>query len=400
LERTISILNAMNVLQLGKFYPLKGGVEKVMYSLTTGLSQHEVNCDMMCASADGKHGTRRLNDNARLICCRSMGKVKATMISPEMIWKLRKVCGNYDIIHIHYPDPMAALALFLSGYNGQVIVHWHSDILKQRQLLKLLMPLQRWLLHRAQMVIGTTPVYLRQSPYLRHVQEKTECLPIGINRLSPSAEGVERIRRRCNGRKIIFSIGRLVAYKGFKYLIDAARYLDDSYVVLIGGDGPLREKLQTQIVDERLMDKVHLLGRVPQDEIADYFGTCELYCLSSIHRTEAFAIVQVEAMSCGKPVVATTISGSGVPWVNKSGYSGLNVQPCSSRELARAIKYVCENPDIYNRFSRQARCRFEQHFQFHDMINNCIKLYKKVSNEKTKNGACDVIGNENLQTSI
>lgn len=391
----------MNILQLGKFYPLKGGVEKVMYSLMAGLSQNKVNCDMMCAAAaGGRHGTRRLNDNARLICCRSLGKVKATMISPEMIWKLRRECARYDIIHIHYPDPMAALALFLSGYKGRVIVHWHSDILKQRRLLRLLMPLQRWLLHRAEMVVGTTPVYLRQSPYLRHVQEKTRCLPIGIDGLSPSTEGVERIRRLCGGRKIIFSIGRLVEYKGFRYLIDAARYLDDSYVVLIGGEGPLREQLQAQIVAEGLTDKVCLLGRVPDDELADYFGACELYCLSSIYRTEAFAIVQVEAMSCGKPVVATTISGSGVSWVNQSGYSGLNVEPCSSLELARAIKDVCDDPQTYDSFSRQARRRFEQQFQFQEMINSCIKLYKKASNGKTNNDARDVAGNENLQTNV
>ena len=391
----------MNILQLGKFYPLKGGVEKVMYSLMAGLSRHEVNCDMMCAAAaGGEHGTRRLNDHAQLICCRSLGKVKATMISPEMIWKLRRECARYDIIHIHYPDPMAALALFLSGYKGRVIVHWHSDILKQRRLLRLLMPLQRWLLHRAEMVVGTTPVYLRQSPYLRHVQDKTECLPIGIDGLSPSAEGVERIRRRCGGRKIIFSIGRLVEYKGFRYLIDAARYLDDSYVVLIGGEGPLREQLQAQIVREGLTEKVCLLGRVPEDELADYFGACELYCLSSIYRTEAFAIVQVEAMSCGKPVVATTISGSGVSWVNQGGYSGLNVEPCSSLELARAIKDVCDDPQTYDSFSRQARRRFEQQFQFQEMINSCIKLYKKASNGKTNNDARDVAGNENLQTNV
>ncbi len=390
----------MNILQLGKFYPLKGGVEKVMYSLMAGLSEREVNCDMMCAAAGGEHGTRRLNANARLICCRSIGKVKATMISPEMIWKLRRLCPRYDIIHIHYPDPMAALALYLSGYKGRVVVHWHSDILKQRRLLKLFMPLQRWLLHRAEMVVGTTPVYLRQSPYLRGVQDKTECLPIGIDSLSPSTEGVERIRRRWGGRKIIFSIGRLVEYKGFKYLIDAARYLDDSYVVLIGGEGPLREQLERQIADEGLTEKVHLLGRVPQEELADYFGACELYCLSSIYRTEAFAIVQVEAMSCGKPVVATTISGSGVSWVNQSGYSGLNVEPCSSSELARAIKDVCRDPDTYDSFSRQARRRFEEQFEIQEMINSCIKLYKKVSNGKTKDEAGDVAGSENYQTNV
>lgn len=320
----------LRVLQLGKFYPIKGGVEKVMYDLTTGFAErfsHKVICDMMCA--DGEKGSRtiHLGGNARLICCRTLWKVAATMISPSMIHTLKKECWNYDIIHVHHPDPMACIALFLSGYKGKVVLHWHSDIQKQKVLLKFYQPLQEWLLKRADLILGTSPVYLAESPCLQSVQGKTRCLPIGVEPMRPQAERVAAIREKYPCKKIVFSLGRLVTYKGYEYLIEAARFLDDDYVLLIGGTGPLKAELDEKIKMLGLEGKVVLLGRVSDEDLPAYYGACELFCLSSVQKTEAFGIVQIEAMSCGKPIVATTIPQSGVAWVNAHGVSGLNVVP-------------------------------------------------------------------------
>ena len=123
-----------------------------------------------------------------------------------------------------------------------------------------------------------------------------------------------------------------------------------------------------------------------------------MYCLSSIYRTEAFAIVQVEAMSCGKPIVATVIEGSGVSWVNKTGYSGLNVKPCNSRELAGAIKRVCEDPYAYSQYSAQARLRFESCFEKEKMINECMNLYGKL--EKKEKEEYQISMEKKYQTSF
>ena len=139
----------MRILQLGKFYPVRGGVEKVMYDLTKGISSLGIRCDMMCAASEGPTRVEKVNDNADLILCHTVRKVAGTMLSPAMITELRRRCGDYDIIHIHHPDPMAALALRLSGYKGRVILHWHSDILKQKFLLKFYLPVQNWLIDRA-----------------------------------------------------------------------------------------------------------------------------------------------------------------------------------------------------------------------------------------------------------
>lgn len=369
----------MKVLQLGKFYPIKGGVEKVMYDLTTGLSQMGCRCDMLCAACDKDEiGEKQLNERSKLMCERSFAKIKATMMSPSMIFRMWKIKDEYDIVHVHHPDPMACLALRLSGFKGKVALHWHSDIIKQKKLLKLYKPLQSWLINRSDIIIGTTPVYLESSPWLKDVQDKTVCLPIGVPPLDVDVKGAADLREQYKEKKIIFSLGRLVPYKGYKYLVDSARYLDDSYVVIIGGGGPLMESLQEQIEKSGLQDKVKLLGRLSDREVSAYFGACDLFCMSSVYATEAFGIVQIEAMSAGKPVVATKIPGSGVSWVNAHKESGINVEPKDSEALAGAFKRILECENTYNTYSEQASQRYWNMFTKTKMIENCIEIYKNL----------------------
>ena len=377
-------MTSLKVLQLGKFYPIRGGVEKVMYDLMTGLSEQGVRSDMLCA-VEGKSETIRLNDHANLICCHAVKKVAATMISPSMVWTLRKICREYDIIHIHHPDPMACLALFLSGYKGRVILHWHSDILKQKNLLKLYRPLQRWLINRAERIVGTTPLYLQESPFLTDVQEKTVCVPIGIVPPADDSGNTagEEIRQQFPDKTIIFSLGRLVEYKGFEHLIEAARYLNDRFVILIGGSGPLKEQLQAKIDHFGLGEKVKLLGFLSEKELPAYYKACDLFCLSSVFKTEAFGIVQIEAMSYGKPVVATTIEGSGVHWVNAEGESGLNARKGDAKALAKAIAAITAHPMIYERYSQGAKQRFKQLFTLDHMIDNPLQVYNRCSDQPT-----------------
>lgn len=367
----------MKVLHIGKSYPLDGGVEKVMYEIVQGVSERNIYCDMLCAAGE-KAGIVTLNEYARIFCAKSYGKFAATFISPEMIWQLKRISNNYDIVHVHHPDPMACLAMFLSGYKGKVILHWHSDILKQKTLLKLYKPLQNWLINRADAIVGTTPVYVQQSPCLQQVQHKIDYIPIGVEPITPSEQQVQEIRSKYAGKKIVYSLGRLVEYKGYEYLIEAANYLNDDFVILIGSNGHLKEKLQKQINDNGLQDKVYLLGRIPEDDMPAYFGACDVFCLSSVWKTEAFAIVQIEAMSCGKPVVATKIPESGVSWVNKDGYSGLNVEIKNGKALAEAIMKITSDTENYKRYCIQAKERYETCFTRSKMTDRCLSLYNQV----------------------
>ena len=364
----------MKILQLGKFYPIRGGVEKVMWNLTRGLSARGIECDMLCAE-EGRSETIHLHQTGTVFCVRAIFKASATMISPAMISWLRKHGCEYDIVHIHHPDPMACLALRLSGYKGRVILHWHSDILKQKFFLKLYQPLQNWLIKRADTIIGTTPVYLKESPYLAGVQEKTVAVPIGIDPIVPNRELSIKWKERFHRKKLVVSIGRLVPYKGYGYLIDASKQLSPDYQVLVIGDGPIRENLEAEVVQKGVSDRIKFIGYVEDEEAHALLAAADVFVLSSMMKTEAFGIVQIEAMSLGIPVIATEIPASGVSWVNASGESGLNVPARDSSALAGAITTICSNPGVHERLSSGALERFNMLFTTERMIEKTIKIY-------------------------
>ena len=370
----------MKILQLGKFYPIRGGVEKVMYDLMLGLSGRGVQCDMLCASFEGKSRSVEINKNALLMVTSTWVQKSATMISPSMVSKLYEIADEYDIIHIHHPDPMACMALMMSGYKGKVVLHWHSDILKQRVLLKVYEPLQKWLIERADIIVGTSPVYVKESPFLQHVQDKITYLPIGVEPIAKAEGSADELHKRYPGKKIVFTLGRLVEYKGYESLINAAAELGDDYVVLIGGTGPLKKKLQHRIEELNLKRRVKLLGYMLDEELPMYFNGCDLFCLSSVMKTEAFGIVQIEAMSCGKPVVATRIPHSGVSWVNEHGVSGLNAEPDDAVSLAQCIRGVLEDEEAYRRYCAGALQRYNSLFTQEKMIDKCLEIYKRMLN--------------------
>lgn len=371
--------NQMKILQLGKFYPIRGGVEKVMYDLMLGLSGERVYCDMLCASTeDYPAGIININPYAKLIIEATKVKLAATMLAPSLIVKLRKIVKDYDIIHIHHPDPMASLALFLSDYKGKVILHWHSDILKQKTLLKLYEPLQNWLIKRADRIVGTTPIYVKESPFLNKVQHKIDYIPIGVEPLLADKGKAEKLKEKYKNKHIIFSLGRLVEYKGYEYLIRAAQYLDENYQIIIGGKGPLMESLTNLIAELGVQDRVTLLGFVEDEDISSYFEVCDMFCLSSIWKTEAFAIVQIEAMSCGKPIVCAHIPASGVSWVNKDEVSGLVVEAENEVALADAIKRISTDANLQKKLSEGSKNRYEEYFTRKKMTEKCLDIYKDV----------------------
>ena len=378
----------MKVLQIGKFYPIRGGVEKVMWDLTEGLAAKGVACDMLCCMTPGSQADEkdaplhtqegdihcfRFSETSRVICVPALSKKAATMLSPAMVRWLRKHREEYDIVHIHHPDPMAALALRLSGFKGKVVLHWHSDIVSQQLLLKLYRPLQSWLIRRADVIIGTTPIYLQASHWLKDAQGKCRVVPIGIHPIQADPERIAAIRGRYEGQTLLLSVGRLVPYKGFSYLVDAMKRLPEQFRLVIGGQGPLREALEKQIEENGLSERILLAGYLPAEDIPAWFHAADVFVLSSVMKSEAFGIVQIEAMSCGTPVVATKISGSGVSWVNKDGFSGRNVPPKNPQALADAILEVCGDQANY---SNDARRLFEERYTYEKMIDGVEEIYR------------------------
>jgi len=236
--------------------------------------------------------------------------------------------------------------------------------------------MERWLAKIADHIVVGSPPYAEASDTLRRYSAKVVVIPFAIRDHAADADrlDIEMIRNQYPDKRIVYALGRLIYYKGFNWLVLAAKYLPDDYVVLIGGQGSLRKELLEQIKREGLDKKVVLVGRIPEKLVDAYMAACDIYCMSSVHRSEAYGMVMLEAMMHSKPIVATEIPGSGVPWVNAHGESGYNVPMRSPEAIAKAIRAICEDPLCYQIMSRKSRERYLEQFTIDKMVSRLVKL--------------------------
>jgi len=371
----------MKVIQVSKFYPpIRGGIESVAWELTEGLNRAGVRADVLCANQAPRTVRERAPLGYEIVRAASIGRLMSTSVALPMVGLLRTLSRGCDLIHIHMPDPMAAAALWAARPQARVVVHWHSDVVRQRVAMWAYEPLQRWVLQRADAIIATSQAYADSSRPLKPWLPKVEVVPIGIsdNRGSSSSERAAAIRRRLGARRIVFALGRMTYYKGFDVLIDAARSLPDDCSVVIGGDGELCDYYRQLVKRKGLESKVHLTGHIPDHELASYFEACDVFCLPSTLRAEAYGVAMVEAMAMGKPVVASDIGGSGVPWVNQHGRTGLNVPVHDSGALADAIGVLLRDADRCRILGEGARERYQGEFSARQMTERTLQMYRRL----------------------
>lgn len=369
----------MKILHIGKYYPpYMGGIEKVTFDCVEGLNKEGYRTDVFCFNDKNKTEVENKNNYSIFRMSRIIEKF-STPISFSFYFKLRKVIKNYDLVHIHLPNPIAAIFLQLTNYKGKIVLHWHSDIVKQKLLKTLYRPFQTRLLKRADKIIVTTPNYLKGSEDLSDYHAKCEVLPIGINKDELQSDPVflKQLHEQFKNKKVIFSIGRLTYYKGFDYLIKAAKYIPEDSIILIGGAGELHEELSKLIKEEKVETKVKLLGKIPFNQLSSYYQRADIFCLPSIEKSEAFGVVLIEAMSFGCPIIACNIEGSGVNWVNENKVTGLNVKPKSEKAISDAIDSILKDEEKMIQFSQNAIQRYSSRFQLMDMVATLIKIYKK-----------------------
>jgi rhamnosyl/mannosyltransferase len=373
----------MKILHISKFYaPIEGGLESVVRELVEGLSDAGHQTDVLCANTASSTDVSRAPRGYTITRTSSLGKLMSTSISPAMLMHTQRLARKYDVIHVHLPDPMSNLALSLARPTSKIVVHWHSDIVKQQRALKLYAPLQRMLLRRADAIIATSSSYAESSPWLQEFADKVNIIPIGIQDpykdLTTSPQKIHSIRRQYGERRIVFALGRMTYYKGFDVLIDAAKYFPSDVVILIGGAGELLETYRKRVALNGLQDKIHFLGRVDNELLPALFLASDIFCLPSTVRSEAFGVVMLEAMAAAKPIVACDIPGSGVSWVNQHGETGLNSPSGDARALATNIQRILDNPELAERFGVAARKRFELEFTGENMVNKTLDLYRKL----------------------
>lgn len=366
----------MRILHLCKFdFPERGGVEKVAHELCVGLSfKAGLASDMLAMSETMEPIARPYT----IFRGNILFKLGSAPVSPAHALNYIKKIKSYDIVHLHHPDPFSSLLVCLLLFGKKLIVHWHSDIIRQKYSYILFRFFERRMLKQASAIIVTSPPYALSSKPLRDFQHKINMVPIGIEDCANetiNAEDLEKIRSEYSGRRVIFSLGRLIYYKGFEYLIAAAQFIPDDAVILIGGSGVLQSALQDQIDSLGLAKKVKLLGHLSRSQCLAYYKMCDIFCMSSTARSEAFGVVQLEAMCFSKPLISTRIAGSGVDWVNMHGESGFTVAPESGEALGGAISQLLADDHLLQEMGAGARKRFDTLFSRERMVDTTHVLY-------------------------
>jgi rhamnosyl/mannosyltransferase len=367
----------LRVVHVGKYYwPVRGGMETYLRDLCARIKDR-VDLTVL-VSNDRLRTVEESVEGVRVIRVRRWAQIASTPISPGLRRRLRKLAP--DVVHVHLPNPMAEVAYLLARPGGKLVVTYHSDIIKQKLLFKLYRGIGEKFLRRADRIIATAPQNVEHSPVLSRFRDQCVVIPFGIDAsafaLTPEREKrVAELRARF-GPRVVFFIGRHVYYKGIEHLIRAMGGVDAHAV--IGSDGPLTESLQSLARSLGVERKVTFAGRISDDDLPCYYHACDVFCLPSIARSEAFGLVQLEAMACAKPVVNTGLT-TGVVYASLDGVTGLTVPPGDSRALAAALGKLFGDDALRARLGAQGLDRVRREFT-HDLhVRRILDLYSEIA---------------------
>jgi glycosyltransferase involved in cell wall biosynthesis len=366
----------VRVLQLGKFYdPFVGGMETVLKEMCESLADQ---VEFQVVVANTHWSTEHENRKIPVTRVASAGKLFSCSLAPSYpLWARR---FNPDLIHVHLPNPLAELSGLLADRDIPVVAQFHSDVVRQRNLLKVYGPFLDAFYRRANCIIVPTPRHIEISRFVSKYREKCRVVPFGVplSRFELDGAGSQKAEALRDGMPSVLCVGRLVSYKGVEFLIRALENIEARLWII--GVGPLEDSLKALVAERGLADRIEFLGQVSEQDLIAYYHACDVFVLPSITNAEMFGVVQLEAMACRKPVISTDLP-TGVSWVNQHGKTGYVVPPENVEELAKAIRRLLDNSKLRNEMGEAGRLRVEQQFTSTKMAEALLHVYQEMLDE-------------------
>ncbi|MEB8057661.1 glycosyltransferase family 4 protein [Pseudomonas fulva] len=365
----------MKVLHFFKtYYPdSMGGIEQVIFQIAEGTQAHGIEPEVLYLSSRGaarnEPVANHLTHRAKLDL-----HVASTGFSLSAFKDFAELARKADIVHFHFPWPYMDLVHFATRLNKPTVVSYHSDIVKQKWLLKLYQPLMNRFFSSVDRVVASSPNYAAHSPVLTQFKDKVSIIPYGLDRSTypkASAEKLAYWRQRLGERFFLF-VGALRYYKGLDYLLQAAR-ISGLPVVIMGG-GFLEQQLRQQASDAGL-SQVQFLGGLPDEDKVALLELCYAFTFPSHLRSESFGISLLEAAMYGKPLISCEM-GSGTTFINLADQTGLVVPPRDAPALAQAMQRLWDDPAQAQAMGAAAQQRFEHVFTASAMANAYAELYR------------------------
>ena len=357
-----------------------GGIEKVIFQLCESGAKLGVDGQVLTLSTNptppvvqlGHHEVHR----ARLDI-----QFASTGFSWSVFKQFRELAAEADVVNYHFPWPFMDLVHFASGHHKPCVVTYHSDIVRQKHLLKLYRPLMNRFLASADRIVAASPNYLHTSDVLQQFKDKTRVIPYGLDKTGypqPDTERMNRWRQRL-GDKFFLFVGVMRYYKGLHILLDALKEVD--YPVVIVGAGPLEQALHAQAAALGLRN-IHFLGRLDDDDKVALLQLSYAIVFPSHLRSEAFGISLLEGAMYGKPMISSEI-GTGTSYINIHNETGLVVPPSDPLAFREAMRTLWDNPVQAAAMGVKAEARYRQLFTADEMGRQWNELYRELLEEKS-----------------
>jgi len=372
----------MRILHFNKtYYPdSAGGTEQVIYQLCRATCSHGIESEVLALSREPRTLPLTL-DGHTVHCARLDFQVASTGFSLSALRRFRSLAAKADIVHYHFPWPFADLVHFATCVKKPTVLTYHSDIIRQKNLLRVYRPLMYRFLTSVDRIVATSPNYLATSHVLDRYKGKVKVIPIGLDRDSypePSAARLAEWLQRVGDRFFLF-VGVLRYYKGLHILLDALQ--GTGYPVVIVGAGPIEAELKEHAQRMGLRN-VMFLGFLPEEDKVALLRLCYAVVFPSHLRSEAFGVSLLEGAMHGKPMISSEI-GTGTSYVNIDGETGLVVSPNNAEAFRGAMRYLWENPEVARAMGKRAEARYWKLFTADKMVAGYVALYRELLSERT-----------------
>jgi len=366
----------MKILNINKlYYPFLGGIEKITQEISEDLNnQADFKIDVLSCQTKGRQTIEEIN-GVKVYRAASFGKSLGMPLSLDFFKLFFNIQKDYDALLIHHPFPLAFLLLpFIK--NKKVFIWYHSDIVRQKIIRNLFSPFLHFGLKKAKKILVSGQEIINNSPILKKYENKCIVVPFGVDlEYFCQNENInnQSLKIRAGFKTpLILSVGRLVSYKGFKYLITAMKEINGHLLII--GEGKEEKSLKKLIKNLGLTEKINIINHV--SDLRPFYKACDIFVLPSCQKNEAFGLVQIEAMAYGKAIINTDIK-SAVKEVSLNNVSGYTVKAKSAQALVEAIDKIIINRELQNRFGQAARIRVEKIFNkkiFIQKLTEALKL--------------------------
>lgn len=369
----------MRVTMVNKYYPPHlGGIEYHLRDLATALVSGGAQVRAIVANA-GRGTLSETIGGVEVVRLSRLFEYASTPVVPGMTRALRAEGSRTDrpdVMHLHFPYPWGEHSWLRARPGVPTVLTYHSDIVRQKALLRLYRPTLERLLDRVDLIIASSPDMVEHSEFLHRRAEKCRVVPFGIDverfAATPSTLARAGELRSGHARPIVLFVGRLIYYKGADVLLRAMRDVDADLVMI--GRGPLDPELRSLAGLLGIADRITFSPPVSAGDLVAWYHAADVFCLPSVARSEAFGLVQLEAHASGTPVVSTQLT-TGVPFVNEDGVTGLTVPPGDVRALADALRTLVGDHALRERLGCQALERARAQFTIGRMVDDTLAVY-------------------------